>query len=119
MNVGDQDFYIDLLFYHLKLRCFIVVELKKGPFRPEYAGKMNFYLNIVDDQLKQAGDNPSIGLILCQEKKHILAEYALRDMKKPIGIAQWKIQMVKSLPKELKSSLPTIKELEDELEQGG
>lgn len=118
LDIGDQDFYIDLLFYHLKLRCFIVVELKKGPFKPEYAGKMNFYLNVVDDQLKHVGDNPSIGLILCQDKRHVLAEYALRDMKKPIGVAQWKTRMVKSLPKELKGSLPTIEELEDELEHG-
>lgn len=79
---------------------------------------MNFYLNVVDDQLKHVGDNPSIGLILCQDKKHVLAEYALRDMKKPIGVAQWKTRMVKSLPKELKGSLPTIEELEGELEHG-
>ena len=115
LDIGDQDFYIDLLFYHFKLRCFIVIELKKGPFKPEYAGKMNFYLNVVDDRLKHVEDNPSIGLILCQDKKQILAEYALRDMKKPIGIAQWKTRMVKSLPKELKGSLPTIAEIEDEL----
>ena len=89
--------------------------MKKGPFKPEYAGKMNFYLNVVDDRLKHVEDNPSIGLILCQDKKQILAEYALRDMKKPIGIAQWKTRMVKSLPKELKGSLPTIAEIEDEL----
>jgi predicted nuclease of restriction endonuclease-like (RecB) superfamily len=87
LEVGDQDFYIDLLFYHLKLRCFVVIELKDKDFKPEYAGKMNFYLSCVDDLVKHETDQPSIGLILCKSKNNILVEYALRDMTKPIGLA--------------------------------
>lgn len=84
LQVEDQDFYIDMLFYHINLRSFVVIELKSGKFKPEYAGKMNFYLSAVDDLLKHSGDNPSIGLILCRSKVGVLAEYALRDMTKPI-----------------------------------
>lgn len=113
LQVEDQDFYIDLLFYHIKLRSFIVVELKSGKFKPEYAGKMNFYLSAVDDLLRQPGDNPSIGLILCRSKVGVLAEYALRDMTKPIGLAEYKL--TEALPKEIKTLLPTIEELEIEL----
>lgn len=113
LQVEDQDFYLDLLFYHIKLRSFIVVELKSGKFKPEYAGKMNFYLSAVDDLLRQPGDNPSIGLILCRSKVGVLAEYALRDMSKPIGLAEYKL--TESLPKEIKTLLPTIEELEVEL----
>lgn len=113
LQVEDQDFYIDLLFYHIKLRSFLVVELKSGKFKPEYAGKMNFYLSAVDDLLRQPGDNPSIGLILCRSKLGILAEYALRDMTKPIGLAEYKL--TEALPKEIKTLLPTIEELEIEL----
>lgn len=85
IQVDDQDFYLDLLFYHLKLRCFVVIELKAGKFKPEYAGKINFYLSAIDDLLRHPSDNPSIGLILCRSKAGVLAEYALRDMTKPIG----------------------------------
>lgn len=113
LQVEDQDFYIDLLFYHIKLRSFLVVELKSGKFKPEYAGKMNFYLSAVDDLLRQPGDNPSIGLILCRSKVGVLAEYALRDMTKPIGLAEYKL--TEGLPKEIKTLLPTIEELEIEL----
>jgi len=113
LDVGDDDFYIDLLFYHLKLRCFVVIDLKVGPFKPGYAGKMNFYLNVVDDKLKHEADNPSIGLILCQDKKKILAEYALRGMQKPIGVSEY--ELTRALPDSLKSALPTIEEIEAEL----
>ncbi|WP_151194241.1 YhcG family protein [Cysteiniphilum sp. JM-1] len=113
LQVEDQDFYIDMLFYHIKLRSFVVLELKSGQFKPEYAGKMNFYLSAVDDLLKHSGDNPSIGLILCRSKVGILAEYALRDMTKPIGLAEYRLE--DSLPDDIKTSLPTIEELESEL----
>ena len=113
LEVGEQDFYIDLLFYHLKLRCFVVIELKDKEFKPEYAGKMNFYLSAVDDTVKHPNDNPSIGLILCKTKNNVLAEYTLRDMTKPIGLAEYKLE--NSLPEDLKTNLPTIAELEDEL----
>jgi len=113
LEVGGEDFYVDLLFYHLRLRCFVVIDLKKGAFKPEYAGKMNFYLNVVDDQLRHAQDNPSIGLILCQDKNRIVAEYALRDVRKPIGVSEY--QLTRALPKAFKSALPTIREIETEL----
>jgi predicted nuclease of restriction endonuclease-like (RecB) superfamily len=113
LEVAGQDFRLDLLFYHLKLRAFIVVDLKAGPFKPEYAGKMNFYLSAVDDQLKHPTDQPSIGLILCKAKDQIIVEYALRDTAKPMGIAEFRL--FEKLPARLKRSLPTIKELEEEL----
>jgi len=113
LEIGNQDFYIDLLFYHLKLRCFIVIELKDGDFKPEYSGKMNFYLSAVDDLIKHETDQPSIGLILCKSKNNILAEYALRDMTKPIGLSEYKL--TEHLPENLKTTLPTIEELEQEL----
>ncbi len=116
LKVGDNDFYIDLLFYHVKLHCFIVIELKTGKFKPEYAGKINFYLSAVDDLLKSPLDSSSIGLILCASKDNVIAEYALRDVNKPIGIAEWQTQLTKSLPKELQTKLPTIEQLEAELE---
>jgi predicted nuclease of restriction endonuclease-like (RecB) superfamily len=116
LKVGDEDFYIDLLFYHLKLHCFVVIELKIGKFKPEYAGKINFYLSAVDDLLKSPQDSPSIGLILCASKDNIIAEYALRDVNKPIGIAEWQTKLTKSLPKELQTELPTIEQLEAELD---
>jgi predicted nuclease of restriction endonuclease-like (RecB) superfamily len=115
LEVGDSDFYIDLLFYHLKLRCFVVIDLKIGSFRADHAGKMNFYLNVVDDRLKHPSDQPSIGLILCQEKNRILAEYALRGMTKAIGVSEY--QLTRALPKEFKSSLPSIEEIEAELSE--
>ena len=113
LDVAEEDFYIDLLFYHLQLRSFVVVDLKIGPFKPEYAGKINFYCNVVDDQMRHETDHPTIGLILCQDKKKILAEYALRGMNKPIGVSEY--ELTRTLPDELKSSLPSIEELEKEL----
>ncbi len=113
LEVGDEDFYVDLLFYHLRLRCFVVIDLKKGAFKAEYAGKMNFYLNVVDDKLRNETDAPSIGLILCQDRNRVVAEYALRGMNKPIGVSEY--ELTRSLPRELQSSLPTIEALEAEL----
>ncbi|CAQ55413.1 MULTISPECIES: PDDEXK nuclease domain-containing protein [Wolbachia] len=113
LDVGDEDFFVDLLFYHLKLRCFIVIELKDNKFKPEYAGKMNFYLSAVDDLLKHETDQPSVGLILCKSKNDVLAKYTLKDMTKPIGLAEYRI--TESLPENIKTALPTIEELEAEL----
>ncbi len=113
LDVDDEDFYVDLLFYHLKLRCFVVIDLKKGAFKPEYAGKMNFYCNVVDDRLRHETDQPTIGLILCQDRKKIVAEYALRGVRKPIGISEY--QLTRALPKQFKSALPTIAQIEKEL----
>ena len=113
LEIGDDDFYIDLLFYHLKLRCFVVVELKKGKFKPEYFGQVNFYCSAVDSVLAQKDDKPTIGLILCQEKNEIVAEYSLRNMSQPIGISEY--QLTEVLPKEFESSLPTIEMIENEL----
>jgi len=117
LEVSDKDFYIDLLFYHLRLRCFVVIDLKKGDFKPEYAGKMNFYCSVVDDRLKHETDQPTIGLILCQTKDRILAEYALRDIYKPIGVSDY--ELTRTLPDNLKSSLPSIEEIEAELSGEG
>ncbi len=113
LEVAGQDFYIDLLFYHLKLRCYVVIELKDGDFKPEYAGKMNFYLSAIDDLVKHPSDQPSIGLILCKSKNNVLAEYTLKDMTKPIGLAEYKL--TEALPEEIKTNLPTIEQLEAEL----
>jgi predicted nuclease of restriction endonuclease-like (RecB) superfamily len=113
LEVSDREFYLDLLFYHLHLRCFVVVDLKRGDFKPEYAGKMNFYCSVVDDQLRHPQDLPTLGLILCQTKDRVLAEYALRDIHKPIGIADY--ELTRALPSELASSLPTIEAIEAEL----
>jgi hypothetical protein len=113
LTVTDQDFYLDLLFYHINLRCFIVIELKKGDFKPEYAGKMNFYCSAVDDNLKRNGDQQTIGLILCETKNKVFAEYSLRDIHKPIGVSEYELTRV--LPKNLRSSLPSIDEIEAEM----
>lgn len=113
LEVGGEDFYLDLLFYHLKLRCFVVIELKAGAFKPEYAGQLNFYLSAVDAQLKHPDDNPTIGLLLCKERNRLVAEYALRGVSQPIGIAEF--QLVESVPEELSGSLPSIEQLEAEL----
>lgn len=112
--VGEQDFFIDLLFYHVKLRCYIVVELKTVEFKPEHAGKMNFYLSAVDEMMKHEDDAPTIGLLLCRNKNKVVAEYALRDINKPLGIAEYETQIIESLPENLKGSLPTIEEIEKE-----
>lgn len=114
IEVGDEDFYLDLLFYHLKLRCFIVIDLKRGKFKPEYAGKMNFYLNVVNDKMRHEHDADTIGLILCQDKDTVAAEYALRGVENPIGVSEY--ELTKALPRELQSSLPSIEEIESELE---
>lgn len=114
LSVANEDYYIDLLFYHLKLRCFIVIEIKTGKFSPRDVGQLNFYLSAVDEQLKHIYDNPSIGLILCKDKgEQIKAEYALRDINKPIGLAEYRL--TESLPENIKMALPTIEELEAEL----
>lgn len=116
LEVGDEDFYLDLLFYHLRLRCFVVVDLKMKPFEPEFAGKMNFYLSAVDEQMRHEQDAPTIGLLLCKDaKNHLKVEYALRDVKKPIGVAEWQTRLVESLPKKLQGALPTISDIEREL----
>ena len=117
LEVSDRDFYLDLLFYHLKMRCFVVIDLKKGEFMPEYAGKMNFYCSAVDDQLKHETDQPTIGLILCQGKDKVFAEYTLRDINKPIGISEYELTRI--LPDNLKGSLPSIEEIENNLNELG
>ncbi len=114
IEVGDQDYYIDLLFYHLQLRCYIVIELKVGDFMPEHAGKLNFYLSAVDNLLRQESyDQPSVGILLCKTRNRIIAEYALRDMNKPMGVSTY--QLLHALPEKLKGNLPSIEELEKEL----
>lgn len=110
LEVGGEDFYIDLLFYHLKLHCYVVIELKTGKFKPEYAGKMNFYLSAVDDLIKSDADAPSIGLILCRDKQKFVAEYALRDLKKPIGVSEYAFSQ--ELPEMLRKVLPDTEEIE-------
>lgn len=117
LEFSDSDYYLDLLFYHLKLRCFIVVELKAVPFEPEFVGKLNMYLSAVDDLLRHPDDKPSIGLLLCKGKNRIKAEYALRDFGKPMGVADWKKQLAESLPGDLKTSLPSVEEIEAELSE--
>ena len=110
VKIDNQDFYIDLLFYHIKLKCYIVVELKAIEFKAEFAGKMNLYLSAIDDSLKTDAESPTIGLLLCKSKSEIIAEYALRGMTQPIGIAKYEIN--KAIPKEIKTELPTIEEIE-------
>jgi len=113
LEVEGEDFYLDLLFYHLRLRCFVVIDLKMEPFKPEFAGKMNFYLSAVDAQLRHSDDHPSIGIILCKTRKRLIAEYALRNTKTPIGVSEYRL--TRAVPIAFKSSLPTIEELEKEL----
>lgn len=115
LEVGGDDFYVDLLFYHLKLRCYVVIELKAGEFKPEHLGQLGFYLTAVDRQLKAESDNPTIGLLLCKSKNKVVAEYALGDKMQPMGIAEYKL--VESLPEALQTSLPTIEQIERELER--
>lgn len=119
LKVEDKVYYLDLLFYHIELNCFCVIELKGSEFNPEHAGKINFYLSAVDDLIKRPNDNPSIGILLCRDKNKTAVEYALRDIKKPIGVASFKTEIVNSLPENLKSSLPTIEEVEAELNREG
>ena len=115
LQVAESDYYIDLLFYHTKLKCYVVIELKNTKFKPEFTGKLNFYLSAVDSMVKEANDNPTIGILLCKDKNNLEAEFALRDMSKPMGISE--IKFVENLPENLKSSLPTIQELENEFEK--
>lgn len=109
LNVGGEDFYMDLLFYNINLKSYFVIELKTGDFKPEYAGKLNFYLSAVDGLMKKPEDNPSIGLLLCKSKNNLVAEYSLRDMTKPIGVSEYKLTGL--LPDELKHQLPSIEDL--------
>lgn len=114
LQVGGEEFRIDLLFYHLKLRAYVIIDLKMESFKPEFSGKMNFYLSAVDDLLRHPSDQPSIGIILCKSKNKIVAEYALRDLRKPMGVSEY--HLTESLPKQLKSSLPSVRQLEAELQ---
>ncbi|MFY9261638.1 MAG: PDDEXK nuclease domain-containing protein [Gallionella sp.] len=113
LDVGGDEFFMDLLFYHLKLRCYVVIELKGGKFKPEHLGQLGFYLTAVDRQVKSEHDNPTIGLLLCKSKNKIVAEYALGDKSQPMGIAEYKL--LESLPAELQTSLPSIEQIEREL----
>lgn len=115
LEVDGQDFYLDLLFYHLRLRCFVVIDLKARSFQPEFAGKMNFYLSAVDDLLRHPDDKPSIGIILCKTHSKVVAEYALRDMDKPVGVARYVTRLVEALPDNLKGNLPSIEQIETEI----
>lgn len=113
LNVGGEEFFIDLLFYHLKLRCYVVIELKAGKFKPEHLGQLGFYLTAVDRQVKSDQDNSTIGLLLCKSQNKVVAEYALGDKSQPMGIAEY--QLIASLPQELQTSLPSIEQIEQEL----
>ncbi|WP_397474814.1 YhcG family protein [Pusillimonas sp.] len=113
LNVGGDEFFIDLLFYHLKLRCYVVIELKGGKFKPEHLGQLGFYLTAVDTQVKHPDDGPTIGMLLCKGKNKVVAEYALRNNAQPLGVAEY--QLVESLPAELQTSLPSIEQIEREL----
>ncbi len=113
LDVGGEEFFIDLLFYHLKLRCYVVIELKAGKFKPEHLGQLGFYLTAVDRQVKSEQDNPTIGLLLCKSKNQVVAEYALGDKSQPMGIAEYKLMA--SLPEPLQTSLPSIEQIENEL----
>ena len=113
LEVGGDEFYIDLLFYQLRLRCYVVIELKVGEFKPEYAGKLNFYLSAVDDLLRHPQDNPTVGILLCKERNRVVVEYALRDVSKPLGVAEYRL--AQALPAELQGALPSVEELEAEL----
>lgn len=113
IEISENDYFIDLLFYHLDLRCYVVIELKAGKFKPEYTGKLNFYLSAVDSQLKKEEDNKTIGILLCKKKDRIEAEYALRDINKPMGISEFKL--TDAIPDEIKTKLPSVKELENKL----
>jgi len=113
LEVGGDDFFVDLLFYHLKLRCYVVIELKAGAFKPEHLGQLGFYLTAIDAQIKTDQDAPTIGLLLCKSKNKVVAEYALRDSTRPMGVAEY--QLIESLPEELQTSLPSIEQIEREL----
>lgn len=116
LEVAGEDFFLDLLFYHLKLRCYVVIELKAGEFKPEYAGKLNFYCSAVDNELRHEHDNPTIGLILCKYKNRLLAEYALRNITTPLAVSEY--ALTRAIPEEFKTSLPSVEEIEKELDTG-
>jgi predicted nuclease of restriction endonuclease-like (RecB) superfamily len=115
IEIGENDHFLDMLFYHVELRCYIVIELKTGKFIPEFAGKLNYYLSAVDSQLRKSGDNPTIGILLCKKKDKIDVEYALRDIHKPMGISEY--ILTNAIPEEIKPQLPSVEELERELEK--
>lgn len=116
LEIGGDDFFLDLLFYHVRLHCYVVVELKATKFKPEHVGQLGFYLAAVDSEIKTDSDAPTIGLLLCKSKNEVVAEYALRDNTRPLGIAEY--QLTESLPEQLQTSLPTIEQIERELEEG-
>jgi predicted nuclease of restriction endonuclease-like (RecB) superfamily len=115
IKVGDEEYAIDLLFYHLKLRCYVVIELKTTKFKPEYTGKLNFYLNVVDDMLRHEDDNASIGLLICRQHNQVVTEYAIRGINRPMGITEY--QYTARLPENLKDSFPTIEQIEQRLSE--
>lgn len=117
LEVGGEDFYLDRLFYHLNLRCYVVIDLKIGDLRPEYVGKMNFYLSAADDLLRHPDDAPSVGLFLCRTRNRVIAEYAVRGVDKPLGIATY--QLAEALPQEFEGQLPSVEALESELQGRG
>lgn len=117
LEINGDEFFLDLLFYHVRLHCYVVIELKTVKFKPEFAGKLNFYISAVDGILKTEIDNPSIGILICKSKNDTVVEYALKDIHKPIGVSEYII--TKNLPKEFRSSLPSIEEIEAELSGGG
>jgi predicted nuclease of restriction endonuclease-like (RecB) superfamily len=119
LEVGDDDFYLDLLFYHLRLRCYVLIELKAGKFEPGHVSKLNMYLNAVDDLLRHPDDKPSIGLLLVRDKNQTVVEYSLAGFTKPIGVAQWERRLTQALPADLKTSLPSVEEIEAELDAHG
>jgi predicted nuclease of restriction endonuclease-like (RecB) superfamily len=116
LDIGGQEYYLDLLFYHTRLHCYVVVELKAGEFRPEDAGKLNFYLSAVDDRMRTSQDQPTIGILLCRGKHRLVVEYALRGLARPIGVADWHAQFVSTLPADLCPTLPTVEEFEAQID---
>ena len=113
--LASATYYVDLLFYHLRLRCFVVIELKAVAFEPAFTGQLSFYLAAVDNQMRHPADAPTIGLLLCRGKNRVEVEYALQGLKQPVGVANWETQLVRALPEDLKASLPSVEELEAEL----
>jgi predicted nuclease of restriction endonuclease-like (RecB) superfamily len=114
IEIGETDYFLDMLFYHIELRCYIVIELKAGKFKPEYAGKLNYYLSAVDTLLRKTNDNPTIGILLCKKKNKIDVEYALRDIRKPMGISEYRL--TDAIPEDIKTQLPSVEEIEWVLE---
>jgi hypothetical protein len=112
LSINEKDYFLDLLFYHARLKCYVAIELKAGGFKPEYIGKLNFYLSAIDDQLRTPEDQPSIGIILCKDKDHLDVEYALRDFHKPMGVSSF---ITKDIPISVQSQLPSVEEIEKEL----